>query len=208
MIRASDAWSKCLCCIHRYRQTFLFRSSVQWLKVSLHETDTDDPSLFTNFATLSILTHRQVLGAGEIWKYKSNFFRRTQSETPAWNQNFAVKIACWESLFAAWEVNAKNRVIYIWKIYEPFLEFSASSKRLAVMLRGVKLYLHTLHNNGQSLHKKHGKSLDGFTWSGRHGVERNASDIEQPFDDFNSHYIRVNLEFGHAATFYIVRLSP
>lgn len=50
---------------------------------------------------------------------------KVRNKTPAWNQNFAVKIACCESLFAAWEVNTEKmlRVIYIWKIYEPFLEF-------------------------------------------------------------------------------------
>lgn len=108
----------------------LFPLDKKQLKVSLLETDTDD----TFYLQISqhFHTHRNPR------KRKTMF--KVRNKTPAWNQNFAVKIACCESLFAAWRANKKFRVIYIWKIYEPFLGFSQNSRCWCFMA-----WKHSLH---------------------------------------------------------------
>lgn len=87
------------------------------------KTDIDDPFYLQISPTVSTLSTQKCAQQDE----KKTLFK-VENKTPAWNQKLAVKIACCESLFAAWEVNGGKkvnifRVIYIWEIYEPFLVF-------------------------------------------------------------------------------------
>lgn len=104
-----------------------------------------DPFLFTNFATLFTLD----AAAG-----KKETTLKVQNKTPAWNQNFAVKIACCESLFAAWDASAGRKNVARYLHLKNLWAFSGVLPATLRALCSVawKFNSPPLRHNGQSLH--------------------------------------------------------
>lgn len=111
------------------------------------------PFLFTNFATLFPFCHGKKVNNA----CQEGGERKTLLKTPAWNQNFAVKIACCESLFAAWEVKRKkNFALFTFEkfmsLFSGFCEarFVGCFMAQSTLFHSIRLFL--AGGAGQSLH--------------------------------------------------------
>lgn len=124
---------------------------------------------------------------------------KVQNKTPAWNQNFAVKIACCESLFAAWEGGERwknSRYLHLKNLWAFSRVF-----QLARTPTASNRYTFSRRENGQSLHDSwwnfNAKCLDS---AARIEREKSRNCIwhrrGQSFDDFNSREINANSSHG------------
>lgn len=117
------------------------KSTINWLKVSLLETDIDDPFLFTNFTTLHTLGHTR-----EMWKRQHKKAKQNSVQSTKQNTSMKSKLCCKNSMLRGFicrlrSENSEKTVLALFT-FEKFMSLFSSRFPLSKLLLGLLLLLY------------------------------------------------------------------
>lgn len=112
------------------------KSTINWLKVSLLETDIDDPFLFTNFTTLHTLGHTR-----EMWKRQHKKAKQNSVQSTKQNTSMKSKLCCKNSMLRGFicrlrSENSEKTVLALFT-FEKFMSLFSSRFPLSKLLLGL-----------------------------------------------------------------------